>query len=135
MKQEEERLGKEIYELMRQAEVADAEEDKEFGVDHNGYNLPEELRRREDQQSKIRALREQLEREKIEEQNLKESQTPIIEDKEQKSFAERDARMMLMKRGEFDYGYNAQACTNEREIIVAGDLTNNAHFRGIFMLW
>jgi len=34
---------------------------------------------------------------------------PIIEDKEQRSFAERDARMMLMKRGEFDYGYNAQA--------------------------
>jgi hypothetical protein len=126
MKQEEERLGKEIDELMRQAEVADAAEDMEFGVDHNGYNLPEELQRREGRRDKIRSLREQLEREKREEQNLKEGQTPIIEDKEQRSFAERDARMMLMKRGEFDYGYNAQACTNERGIIVAGDLTNDA---------
>ena len=34
---------------------------------------------------------------------LKEGQTPVIEDKEQRSFADGDARMMLMKRGEFDY--------------------------------
>jgi transposase len=126
MKQEEERLEKEIDELMRQAEVVDAKEDKEFGADHNGYNLPEELQRRENRRDKIRSLREQLEREKREEQNLKEGQTPIIEDKEQRSFAERDARMMLMKRGEFDYGYNAQACMNESGVIVAGDLTNDA---------
>jgi len=65
MKQEEERLGKEIDELMRQAEVVDAEEDKEFGADHNGYNLPEELQRRElidnhhrpDRQPKPRVVR------------------------------------------------------------------------------
>jgi hypothetical protein len=75
---------------------------------------------------KIRSLREELEREKREEQHLNEGQTPIIEDKEQRSFAERDARMMLMKRGEFDYAYNAQACMNERGVIVAGDLTNEA---------
>jgi hypothetical protein len=43
MKQEEERLEKEIDELMQQAEVVDAEEDKAFGAAHNGYNLPEEL--------------------------------------------------------------------------------------------
>jgi hypothetical protein len=126
MKQEEERLEKEIDELMQQAEVVDAEEDKAFGAAHNGYNLPEELQRREDRLEKIRSLREQLEREKSEEQHLKEGQTPIIEDKEQRSFAERDARMMLMKRGEFDYAYNAQACMNECGVIVAGDLTNDA---------
>jgi len=111
---------------MRQAEVVDAEEDREFGAVHNGYNLPEELQRREDRRDKIRSLREQLEREKRGEQHIKEGQTPIIEDKEQRSFAERDARMMLMKRGEFDYGYNAQACMNESGVIVAGNLTNDA---------
>jgi transposase len=126
MKQEEERLGKEIDELMQQAEVMDAEEDEAFGAGNNGYNLPEELQRREERLEKIRSLREELEREKREEQHLNEGQTPIIEDKEQRSFAERDARMMLMKRGEFDYAYNAQACMNERGVIVAGDLTNEA---------
>ena len=43
MKQEEERLGKEIDELMKQSEAVDAEEDEEFGADHKEFNLPEEL--------------------------------------------------------------------------------------------
>jgi hypothetical protein len=39
--------------------------------------------------------------------------------------------MMLMKRGEFDYGYNAQACTDEGHgVIVAGALTNEASDTG-----
>jgi hypothetical protein len=33
---------------------------------------------------------------------------------------------MLMKRGEFDYAYNARACMNESGVIVASDLTNEA---------
>jgi len=131
MKQEEERLEREIEELMQQAEATDAREDEAFGKDNNGYNLPEELQRREEQLEKIRSLREELEREKREEQRLKEGQTPIIENKEQRSFADHDGRMMLMKRGEFDYGYNAQACTDEGNgVIVAGDLTNEASDTG-----
>jgi transposase len=127
MKQEEERLEKEIEELMRQAEAADAREDEAFGEDRNGYNLPEELQRREERLEKIRQLREELEGEKRAEQPLKEGQTPAIEAKEQRSFADRDGRMMLMKRGEFDYGYNAQACTDEGNgVIVAADLSNEA---------
>jgi len=131
MKQDEDRLEREIDELMLQAEVADAEEDEAFGKDDNGYNLPEELQRREDRLDKIRSLREELEREKREEQHLTEWQTPIIEGKEQRSFADGDARMMLMKRGEFDYGYNGQACTDEGHgVIVAGDLSNEASDTG-----
>jgi hypothetical protein len=33
---------------------------------------------------------------------------------------------MLMKRGEFDYAYNGQACMSERGVIVVADLTNEA---------
>ena len=130
MKQEEERLRQEIEDLMRQAEATDAEEDRAFGAGNNGYSLPEELRRREERLEKIRQLREELEREKREEQRLKEGQTPVIENKEQRSFADREARMMLMKRGEFDYAYNAQACMEEHGVIVAGDLTNEASDTG-----
>lgn len=131
MKQDEERLGREIDELMRQAEAVDTEEDKAFGKDNNGYNVPEELKRREDRLKKINQLREELEREKREEQHLKEGQSPRIEDKEQRSFADHDGRMMLMKRGEFDYGYNAQACLDEGHgVIVAGDLSNEASDMG-----
>ncbi len=127
MKQEKERLEKEIEELMQQAEAADREEDKAFGKDRNGYNLPEELRRREDRLAKIGQLREELEQEKRQEQHLREGQTPVIEDKEQRSFADHKARMMVMKRGEFDYAYNAQAVTDEGHgVIVAADLSNEA---------
>jgi transposase len=131
MKQEEERLEKEIEELMRQAEAVDSDEDEVFGKDKNGYNLSEELQRREDRLAKIRELREELEQEKRKEQHLKEGQTPIIEDKEQRSFADHKARMMLMKRGEFDYAYNAQAGTDEGHgVIVAADLSNEASDMG-----
>ena len=131
MKEEEKRLGREIAELMRQAEVVDREEDQAFGKDNNGYNVSEELQRREERLEKIRQLKEELEREKREEQGLSDEETPVIEDKEQRSFADREARMMLMKKGEFDYGYNAQAGVDEGHgVVVAGDLSNEVSDMG-----
>jgi transposase len=126
MKQEEARLKKEIEELMRQAEAVDKAEDQDFG-DSNGYNLPEELQRREQRLKKISQLREDLEREKREEQGLPEGGSPQIEDKEQRSFADYDGRIMPMKSGGFDYGYNAQAGTEESHgVIVVAGLSNQA---------
>ena len=131
MKEDEKRLEREIEELMQQAEAVDSEEDRVFGKDNNGYNLPDELQRREERLNKIRGLSQELEQEKREEQGLGDGETPVIKDKEQRSFADRKARMMLMKRGEFDYGYNAQACTDEGHgVIVAGDLSNEASDMG-----
>jgi transposase len=88
MKEEEKRLEREIEELMRQAEEIDEEEDRIFGKDNNGYNLPEELKRREERLKKIRQLKDELEIEKRQEQGLKEGETPVIEAKEQRSFAD-----------------------------------------------
>jgi hypothetical protein len=131
MKEEEKRLEREIEELMQQAEVVDREEDEAFGKDNNGYNLSEELQRREERLEKICALREELEQEKREEQGLKADQAPLIKDKEQRSFADHKARMTLMKRGEFDYAYNAQAGTEEGHgVIVVADLSNEASDMG-----
>ncbi len=125
MKQEEKRLKSEIEELMEQSEAVDSEEDRAFGKDNNGYNLPDELQRRDERLNKIRSLRQELEQEKRKEQGLGDGETPVIKDKEQRSFTDRKARMMLMKRGEFDYGYNAHACTEESHgIIMVADLTN-----------
>ncbi len=136
MKQEEARLKKEIEDLMRQAEAVDKEEDQVFGEENNGYNLPEELQRREQRLEKISRLREELEEEKREEQKLPAGASPQIEDKEQRSFADYDGRIMLMKSGGFDYAYNGQAGTEESHgVIVAADLTNDAadtgHLPGI----
>ena len=56
-------LEKEIRELMRRAEILDAQEDRKYGKGNLGSDLPEELRRREDRLKKIREARQALEAE------------------------------------------------------------------------
>ena len=56
-------LEKEIEELMRKAEIVDAQEDGKYGKGKRGSDLPEELQRREDRLEKIRQARKELEAE------------------------------------------------------------------------
>jgi transposase len=127
MRQREARLKEEIARLVEQAEAQDTAEDQEYGVDSDGYSVAEELARREARLAKIRAAREHLEAEQRTEQGLAEDAAPEIAEKEQRSFADRDARIMLMKRGGYDYAYNAQAAVDaESGVIVAAALTNVA---------
>jgi transposase len=127
MRQRETQLKEEIARLVEQAEAQDAAEDQEYGVDSDGYSVAEELARREARLAKIQAARERLETEQRAEQGLPEDATAAIADKEQRSFADPDARIMLMKRGEYDYAYNAQAVVDEEGgVIVAAALTNVA---------
>jgi hypothetical protein len=127
MRQREARLKEEIARLVEQAEARDATEDQEYGADSDGYSVAEELARREARLAKIQAAREHLEAEQRAEQGLPEAAAPAIADKEQRSFADPDARIMLMKRGAYDYAYNAQAAVDgEHGVIVAATLTNVA---------
>jgi transposase len=127
MRQRETHLKEEIARLVDQAEAQDTAEDQEYGVDSDGYSVAEELARRGARLAKIRAAREHLEAEQRAEQGLAASEPPVIADKEQRSFADDDARIMLMKRGAYDYAYNAQAVVDaESGVIVAAVLTNIA---------
>ena len=127
MKQREAQLREGIARLVEQAEAGDATEDREYGVDSDGYSVADELAPREARLAKIGTLRERLEAEERQAQGLPEGAAPTIGDKEQRSFADGDARMMLMKRGEYGYAYNAQAAVDaESGVIVAADLTNLA---------
>jgi transposase len=127
MRQREAQLEEEIARLVEQAEAQDAAEDQEYGVDSDGYSVAEELARREARLAKIQAARERLEREQRAAQGLPDGAVPVIAEKEQRSFADPDARIMLMKRGEYDYAYNAQAAVDaESGVIVVADLTNVA---------
>jgi transposase len=127
MRRREAQLKEEIARLVEQAEAQDTAEDQEYGVDSDGYSVSEELARREARLAKIRAARERLEAEQRAEQGLPEDAAPEIADKEQRSFADPDARIMLMKRGAYDDAYNAQAVVDgEGGVIVAAALTNVA---------
>jgi transposase len=127
MRQREAQLRDEVARLVEQAEAQDTAEDQEYGVDSDGYSVAAELARREARLAKIQAARERLEAEQRAEQGLPEDAPPEIAEKEQRSFADPDARIMLMKRGEYDYAYNAQAAVDaESGVIVVADLTNVA---------
>jgi transposase len=127
MRQREAQLKDEIARLIEQAESQDAAEDQEYGIDSDGYSIDEELARREARVAKIQAAREHLEAEQRAEQNLPEDASPAITEKEQRSFADTDARIMLMKTGGFDYAYNAQAGVDGASgVIVVAELTNVA---------
>jgi len=127
MRQREAQLREEVARLVEQAEAQDVGEDQEYGTDSDGYSVAEELAFRAARLAKIQALREQLEAEQCREQGLSDEQPPVIADKEQRSFADTDARLMLMKRGAYDYAYNAQAAVDGTSgIIVAAALTNVA---------
>ena len=127
MRQRETQLKEEIARLVEQAETQDTAEDQEYGVDSDGYSVAEELAWREARLAKIQAAREHLEGERRAEQGLPADAAPEIVDKEQRSFADPDARIMLMKRGAYDYAYNAQAAVDDDHgVIVAAILTNVA---------
>jgi transposase len=127
MRQREAQLNAEIAALVEQAEAQDTADDALYGVTADGYSVTEELARRQSRLAKIQALRERLETEQREAQGLPDARPPVIGANEQRAFADGDARIMLMKRGEYDYAYNAQAAVDaECGIIIAATLTNVA---------
>jgi len=63
MLQAEKQLVQEINALMRKAEILDAQEDRRYGKDNRGSDLPDELRRRQDRLERIRQARKEMEAE------------------------------------------------------------------------
>lgn len=127
MRRREAQREEEIARLVQQAEAQDTAEDQEYGTDSDRYSVDAELALRERRLAKIRVLRERLEVEQCAEQDLRAGVAPVIDDKEQRSFADGEARMTFLKRGKYAYAYNAQAAVDATSgIIVAADLTNTA---------
>jgi len=147
MKQETKRLQKEISELLRQAEQTDDREDRLYGKDKRGDELPEELARRETRLARIKEAKRALEQEAKEqsEQDDEPKQPPDehmpmaqvkternaktgkeeIADSAQGNFTDPDSRIMPYQKT-FVQGYNAQVAVDSAyQIIVATDLSNN----------
>lgn len=117
MKQAEEKEKQEIARILAEMDEVNGSEDDEHGDGDGGGGLPEELQTREKRLAKLKAVREQLEAEKVEHGTK-------LEDSSQKSFADPDANMMKGSDGALNYCYNAQAATSEDGIILATGTTN-----------
>jgi len=138
-------LGDEIDKMLSEAEAKDAEEDKAYGTDKRGDEMPEDLRDRNSRINRLKACKERLERQKaqaekqqqdkIDERKAKEKQTgkkprgrkprPAEEAENTDAKAnvtDPDSRIVKTRKG-FVQGPNAQAVTTEQQIIVAEDVT------------
>ena len=131
MKAEEIRLKEEIAKLLADAEAADKAEDVEHGPDRQGDELPDELARRQSRLAKIQAAKKLLEErariEATEEAARRQAEeksppkTPpaeaVPDPKDQINFTDPESRIMKAANKGWDQCGNAQAVTNEHQII------------------
>lgn len=121
LKEKEQALCAEIETLIEQAKRCDQEEDRAY-QDKTGYELPEDLRFKQDRLAKIKAAKQALE-----EREAQLNPGQAIEDKKQISFADTEARIMG-KKGEFDYAYNGQISVDaDCQIIVGQHISQQAN--------
>jgi len=143
MKKEERRVREEIGKLLEQAAAVDAEEDRLYGEEARGDELPEELRRREDRLAQIEAAQRRLKQRQAAADRAQgrcegdKRKSPgggrrfkrefgVPEDKAQENFTDPDSRIMKSADG-FTQAYNTQIAVDENtQLIVATGLTQCA---------
>jgi len=129
MKEEEARLEREIGELLKNAEVTDKEEDRRYGKNKRGNELPQELAFRESRLKKIREAREALEAEAKQaavKNEKKDDQDGQPKDKDQRNFTDSESKIMPISGGKaFIQAYNAQAAVDSAKQIIVAAETNN----------
>ena len=148
MQKEEERLHKEIAELLAKAKSADEAEDALHGCDKRGDELPAGLARRETRLARIQEAKEALEIQALEasraeearrdakdEERRQSGETPrkrkpvdtAPKPKAQYNFTDPESKIMKVSNKGFDQCGNAQAVANEEQIIIAADVTPQAN--------
>ncbi len=129
MKEKEEQLAAEVAELLRRAQEVDDEEDRRYGQDKRGDELPEELAFREGRLEKIREAMAALE---AEAQAAAEAEGKehlgVPDDKAQRNFTDAESRIMPGPGGrDFLQAYNCQAVVDHaHQVIVAARATNQS---------
>ena len=129
MKEKEEQLAAEVAELLRRAQEVDDEEDRRYGKDKRGDELPEELAFREGRLEKIREAMAALEAEAQTAAEAEGKEHPgVPEDKAQRNFTDAESRIMPAPGGrDFLQAYNCQAVVDHaHQVIVAARATNQS---------
>ena len=147
MQAEELRLKQEIAELCEQARRTDAEEDRLYGEDYRGDELPEELHHRQARLAKIRDAKARLQQAQREADTARgrhkdDDRKPpgrgrpykrdfgVPEDKAQSNFTDPESSIMKTAEG-FQQCYNGQlAVDRDFQIIVENKLTANSSDNG-----
>ncbi|HIE98193.1 MAG: IS1182 family transposase [Fuerstiella sp.] len=139
MEPEVERLQQEIASLLARANEADVADDDQFG-DLTGYEIPDELKRRDSRLAKIleaKAALEEAARQKAQDhvdrmeaegRNHRTNPNDAVPvPKAQRNFTDPESKIMKTSNKGFDQCGNAQAVANEQQIIIAADVTDQAN--------
>ena len=132
MKEKEAQLQGEVAELLRRAQEVDEAEDRRYGKDKRGDELPEELAFREGRLERIREALAALEAEARAEAERAEAagkdHPGVPKDQAQRNFTDPESRIMPGPGGrDFLQAYNCQAVVDhEHQVIVAARATNRA---------
>jgi transposase len=129
MREKEKQLRAEVKGMLEQAAAADAEEDRRYGRDRRGDELPAELARRETRLKKIREAKRRLEQRAREQAAAAggDPQPAKPKDKDQYNFTDPESRIMRGADG-FVQGYNAQAAVEpDLQLIVGQRVTQAAN--------
>jgi transposase len=136
-------LRRNVERLLREADRVDAEEDKRFGPDKRGDELPAELQRREQRLAAIREAKQALETEAFERESRRRAELEAQGKKPrrppggrdpyapkptaQRNFTDPESRIMKTSDGSFHQCFNGQAIVDsETQVIVAADLSDQA---------
>jgi transposase/IS5 family transposase len=128
MKQKEAETTRLVEQIMRRAEQIDEEEDRLYGPDKRGDELPPELATREGRLKKLREAKAALEAEAREKARAegKDPDQAKVPDKAQRNFTDPESKIQKTNDG-FIQGYNAQiAVDGEFQVIVAQHVTPTA---------
>ena len=132
MKEKEAQLAAEVAELLRRAQEVEEEEDRRYGKDQRGDELPEELAFREGRLQKIREAMAALEAEAqaaAEQAKAEDRKHPgVPDDQAQRNFTDAESRIMPAPGGrDFQQAYNCQAVVDSaHQVIVAARATNQS---------
>ena len=129
MKEKEAQLAAEVAELLRRAQEVDDEEDRRYGQDRRGDELPEELAFREGRLEKIREAMAALEAEAQAAAEAEGKEHPgVPDDKAQRNFTDAESRIMPAPGGrDFQQAYNCPAVVDHaHQVIVAARATNQS---------
>ena len=130
MKEKEEQLQGEVDELLRRVQEADEEEDRRYGRDQRGDELPAELSFREGRLERVREAMAALEAEAQAAAEPAEAEGKdhpgVPEEKAQRNFTDPKSRIMPGPGGrDFLLAYNCQAgVDSEQQVIIAAQAAN-----------
>lgn len=146
MLMQQKRLREEIAKLTRAAKKQDELDDKDFGPDFRGDEMPEELRNRKTRLAAIQAAKKRLEDRKAAEAEAKraseqggaktaeKSERVLPQPRDQENFTDPDSRIMPTSGQSFEQSYNAQIAVDAKaQMVVAASVSQSPRDMGLLL--